>query len=98
MNGKFVLDGKFVKGMKIRTHVPNSSLHEDHENRVRIGVGTWTDNNRFLQFLGQFSKFHFFEQRDDDKGEHWEEDYSRLKEWYGHGLHKRGEGSGEFGK
>jgi hypothetical protein len=46
-NGEFVLDGKFVEGMKIRTHVPSAFLLEDHDNRGRIGVGTRMDNTRF---------------------------------------------------
>jgi hypothetical protein len=40
MNGKFILDGNFFEGTKIRTHAPSSFLLEDHENRGRIGVGT----------------------------------------------------------
>jgi hypothetical protein len=51
-----------------------------------------------LATLGQISQFHFYEQKDDDKGEHWEEDCPWLKEWNGHGHCGRGEGPGEFGK
>jgi hypothetical protein len=47
MNGKFVLDGKFVEGMKIGTHVPSSFLLEDCDNMGRIGVGTRMDNTQF---------------------------------------------------
>ena len=46
-NGEFFLDGKFVEGMKIRIHVPNAFLVEDHENRGRIGVVTRKDNTHF---------------------------------------------------
>jgi hypothetical protein len=46
-NGKCVLDGKFVKGTKIRTHAPSAFLLEDHDNRGRIVSGTGTNNTRF---------------------------------------------------
>ena len=46
-NGKFVLDGKFVKGMKIKTDAPTSFLLEDHENEGRIWASIGTDNTRF---------------------------------------------------
>jgi hypothetical protein len=45
-NGKFVLDCKFVKGTKIREHVPSAFLLEDHDNGGRIAVGTRMDNTR----------------------------------------------------
>jgi hypothetical protein len=45
--GEFFLDGKFLEGMKIRTHVISAFLIEYHDNMGRIGVGTRTDNTRF---------------------------------------------------
>jgi hypothetical protein len=59
INGKFVLDGKFFKGMKTRTHVPSAFLLEDHENRGRIGVDIGTNNVYFYQFLDNFLNFIF---------------------------------------
>jgi hypothetical protein len=47
VNGEFVLNGKFVEGTKIRTHVSSSFLLEDHENRGRIGDGTRKNNTYF---------------------------------------------------
>ena len=46
-NEKFFLDGKFVEGMKIRTHAPSSFHTEDHAKRGRIGDGTRMDNTHF---------------------------------------------------
>jgi len=40
MNGKFILDGKFVEAMRINTHEPSAFLLEDHDDRARIGNGT----------------------------------------------------------
>jgi hypothetical protein len=46
-NGEFVLDGKFVEGIKIRTHAPCDFLLEDHDNRGRIGASIGMDNTLF---------------------------------------------------
>jgi len=44
MNGEFIFDGDFVEGMKIRTHAPSSFLHENHDNRGRIGASSKMNN------------------------------------------------------
>jgi hypothetical protein len=58
-NGKFVLDGKFVKGTKIMTHVLSAFLLEDHENKGRIGAGIGMNNTCFQEFLQNFLNFIF---------------------------------------
>jgi hypothetical protein len=57
MNGKFVFDGEFVEGMKIRTHAPSSFFIEYHDHRRRKGVGTRMDSICFKQFLNNFLNF-----------------------------------------
>jgi hypothetical protein len=59
MNVKFFLDGKFVEGMKIRTHVLSAFLIEDYEYRGRIGASTGMDNTYCYQFLDNFLSFIF---------------------------------------
>jgi hypothetical protein len=57
MNGKFILDGKFVEAMRINTHAPSAFLLEDHDDRARIGDGTWitsTSRNSWTIFSISF--------------------------------------------
>jgi hypothetical protein len=56
-NGKLVLDGEFIEGMKVRTHVPSTFFLKYHDHRRRIRAGTGVDNTRLEQFLHYFLNF-----------------------------------------
>jgi hypothetical protein len=45
-NGEFLLDGKFVEGMKTRSSEPSDFLLEGCDDMGRIGAGTGMDNTR----------------------------------------------------
>jgi hypothetical protein len=53
-NGKFVLDGEFVEGVKFRTHVPRAFFLKYHDHMRRIEASTSMDNARNEQFLNNF--------------------------------------------
>jgi hypothetical protein len=58
-NGKFVFDGEFVEGVKVRTHVPRAFFLKYHDHRRRIGARTRMDNTCGEQFLNNFLNFIF---------------------------------------
>jgi hypothetical protein len=43
-NGKLVLDGEFIEGMKVRTHAPSTLFIKYHDHMRRIRVGTRADS------------------------------------------------------
>jgi hypothetical protein len=43
-NGKLVLHGEFIEGMKVRTHALSTLFLEYHDHRRRIRVVTGVDN------------------------------------------------------
>jgi hypothetical protein len=53
-NGKFVFNGKFVEGTKIRTHLPRTFFLQDHDHRRRLGACTREDNACIKEFLDHF--------------------------------------------
>jgi hypothetical protein len=56
-NGKIVLDGEFIEGIKFRTHAPSTFFlkYHDHRGRIRDGIGA--DNTHLKQFLHYFLNF-----------------------------------------
>jgi hypothetical protein len=56
---KFVFDGEFVEGVKVRTHVPRFFFCKDDDNKKRVGARTRTDNTCGEQFLNNFLNFIF---------------------------------------
>jgi hypothetical protein len=58
-NGKFVFNGKFFKGMEVRTHSPRTFLLQDHDHRRRVGAHTRVDNACIKEFLDHFLNFIF---------------------------------------
>jgi hypothetical protein len=46
-NREFVLNGKYVEGTQIKTHVPSSFIIEEHDHGGRIGASTIMDNTPF---------------------------------------------------
>jgi hypothetical protein len=58
-NGKFVFNGEFVEGAKIRTHAPRDFFIHDHDHRRRLGTCTREDNTCVKQFLNHFLNFIF---------------------------------------
>jgi hypothetical protein len=59
-NGKFVFNGEFVEGEKIKTHAPSALFIHDHDHRRRVGACTREKNTCVKQFLNQFLNFIFF--------------------------------------
>jgi hypothetical protein len=60
-NGKFVFDGEFVEGTKVRTHVPREFFLKDHDHKRRVRSRTRIDNTCAKQFLNNFLIFFFGE-------------------------------------
>jgi hypothetical protein len=58
-NGKFVFNGEFVEGTKVKTHVKRTFFLEDHDYWRRVGARTRTDNTCVEQFLNNFLNFIF---------------------------------------
>jgi hypothetical protein len=58
-NGKFVCNGEFVEGEKIRTHAPGALFLHDHDHRRRVGARTREDNTCVKKFLNHFPNFIF---------------------------------------
>jgi hypothetical protein len=58
-NGKFVFNGKFVEGTKVRTHSPRTFFLQDHDHRRRVGARTRVDNAYIKEFLDHFLNFIF---------------------------------------
>jgi hypothetical protein len=59
MNGKFVFNGEFVEGAKVRTHAPRTLFLKDHDQRRRLWAHTRADNTCDEQFLKNFLNFIF---------------------------------------
>jgi hypothetical protein len=59
-NGKFVFNGEFFKGVKVRTHAPRTLFLEDHDHNRRVGDRTREDNSFVEQLLNNFLNFIFF--------------------------------------
>jgi hypothetical protein len=91
MNGKLVVDGEFIEGMKVRIHAPSTFFLKYHDHRRRIRAGTGADNTHLEKFLHYFLNFIHFWQRDEDKGEHWEEDFQEKGVWNDHEHHEKAE-------
>jgi hypothetical protein len=62
-NGKFVFNGKFVEGMKVRTRSPRTFFLQDHDHRIRVGAHTREDNTCIKEFLDHFLNFIFLDKR-----------------------------------
>jgi hypothetical protein len=60
-NGKLVLDGEFIEGMKFRTHAPSTLFLEYHDHRRRIRAGTRVDNTTWSNSCTIFSISFFWE-------------------------------------
>ena len=43
-NGKFVFNGEFVEGEKVKTHAPRTFFLQYHDHRRRVGDRTKVDN------------------------------------------------------
>jgi hypothetical protein len=59
MNGKFVFNGEFVEGEKVKTHAPRNLFIKDHDHMRRVGARTREDNNCVEKFLNNFLNFIF---------------------------------------
>jgi hypothetical protein len=62
-NGKFVFNGEFVEGAKVRTHVPRTLFLQGHDHMRRVGAHTREDNNCVKKFLNHFLNFIFWGKR-----------------------------------
>jgi hypothetical protein len=81
-DGKFVFNGKFVEGMKVRTHSPRTLFLQDHDHRRRIGARTRVDNAYVKEFLDHFLNFIFL-----GKGVTIRPNIGRKGSWYkGNGM------------
>ena len=81
-NGKFVFNGEFVEGTKVRTHAPRKLFLKDHDYRRRVGARTRADNTCVKQFLNHFLNFIFL-----GKGMMIGMDIGRKASWYkGNGM------------
>ena len=60
-NGKFVFNGKFVEGTKVRTHLPRTFFLQDHDHMRRVGARTRADNTCIKDFLDHFLNLFFLE-------------------------------------
>jgi hypothetical protein len=58
-NGKFVFNGQFVEGTKVRTHSPRTFFLQDHDYRRRVRAHTRADNTCIKEFLDHFLNFIF---------------------------------------
>ena len=58
-NGKFIFNGEFVEGGKVRTHAPRTLFLQDHDHRRRVGARTMADNACVEKFLNHFLNFIF---------------------------------------
>jgi hypothetical protein len=56
-NGKLVLDGELIKGMKLGTHAPSTLFIKYHDHGGKIVAGTGADNTNLEQFLHYFLNF-----------------------------------------
>jgi hypothetical protein len=56
-NGKLVLHGDFIEGMKVRTHASSTFFLEYHDHGRRIRVVTGVDNTCLEKFLHYFLNF-----------------------------------------
>jgi hypothetical protein len=59
-NGKFVFNGKFFEGTKVRTHSPRTFFLQDHDHRRRVRACTRVDNACINEFLNHFLNLIFF--------------------------------------
>jgi hypothetical protein len=59
-NGEFFFNGKFVKGMEVRTHSPRTLFLQDHEHKRQVGAHTRVDNACVKEFLDHFLNFIFW--------------------------------------
>jgi hypothetical protein len=66
LNGKFVINGEFFEGAKVKTHDPRTLFLKDHDHRRRVGDHTRADNTCVEKFLNNFLNFIFFSGMDDD--------------------------------
>jgi hypothetical protein len=58
-NGKFVFNGQFVEGTKVRKHSPRTFFLQDHDYRRRVRDCTREDNACIKEFLDHFLNFIF---------------------------------------
>jgi hypothetical protein len=56
---EFVFDGKFVEGMKVKTHSPRTFFLQDHDHKRRVGACTRVANVCIKEFLDYFLNFIF---------------------------------------
>jgi hypothetical protein len=81
-NGKFVFNGKFVEGTKVRTPSPRTLFLQDHDHGARVGAHTREDNTCIKEFLDHFINFIFL-----GKGVMIQTDIGRKASWYkGNGM------------
>jgi hypothetical protein len=97
-NGKFVINGDFVEGKEVRTHVPRTIFIHDHDHMRRVEDRTRVDNTYIKHFLNHFSQFHFFGKGDDDRDEYWEEGFLGQGEWNDNEHHRKEGVPGEWKK
>jgi hypothetical protein len=98
MNVKFVFNGEFVEGAKVRTHAPRTFFLQDHDHMRRVGAHTRVDNTCVKQFLNHFLNFIFLGKRGDDRDEYWEEGFRGQGEWNDHEHHGKEGVLGEWKK
>jgi hypothetical protein len=58
-NGKFVFNGEFVEGPKVKTHAPRNFFLKDHDHGRRVGACTRMNNTCVEHFLNNFLNFIF---------------------------------------
>jgi hypothetical protein len=58
-NGKFIFNGQFVEGTKVRTHSLRAFFLQDHDYWRRVRAHTRTDNACSKEFLDHFLNFIF---------------------------------------
>jgi hypothetical protein len=81
-DGKFFFNGKFVEGMKVRTHLKRNLFLKDHDHRRRIGACTRANNAYVKEFLDHFLNFIFL-----GKGVMIQTNIGRKASWYkGNGM------------
>jgi hypothetical protein len=76
-NRKFVFNGEFVEGTKVRTHSPRTFFLQDHDHGRRVGAHTRADNTYVKEFLNHFLNFIFL-----GKGVMIRTDIGRKASWY----------------
>jgi hypothetical protein len=81
-NGKFVFNGKYVEGTKVKTHSLRTFFLQDHDHQRRVGSCTRENNACVKELLDHFLNFIFL-----GKGVTIQTDIGRRDSWYkGNGM------------